>query len=100
MAKKEKRAPESYSRLFENFAGSYVTVAVASLKANSKLSNKVITNVMIPGYLLDECDMFYYLGENAEEIFAAVRKDHVSTIMLGGENAPGQIEMPEDSEMQ
>lgn len=89
----------SYSRLFEEFAGSYITIAVRSLKGSQK-TNKIIANVMLAGYLLDECEDYYYIGENSKEIFAAVKKTDVSTIMLGGEGAENNIDLPEGSEMQ
>ena len=86
----------SYSTLFEHFAGSYVTIAVKSLRGAS--SNKKITNVMIAGYLLDECHDYFYIGDTPTEVYAAVRKDDVISIMSGGED--NDIELPEGQGMQ
>jgi hypothetical protein len=94
--KQQKNQPQiTYSRIFEEFAGSYVTIAVKSLKGDG--GGKKVTNIMLAGYLLDECEDFYYIGESAAEIFAAVKKDDVATIMLGGEDHVTDIEIPEGS---
>lgn len=99
MAKKKKPIA-AYSRMFESFAGSYVTIAVRSLRANPKAANNVIANLMLAGFLLDECEEYFYLGENAKEIFAAVKKSEVMSIMMGGEAADPQINIPEGTEIQ
>jgi hypothetical protein len=98
MTTKKKDPTQVYSRIFEEFAGSYVTIAIKSLKGYS--TNKKIANVMMAGFLLDECENFYYIGETAKEIFAAIKKEEVLTVMLGGEAEEVDIEMPEGAEMQ
>lgn len=92
---RQKKLPSTYSRIFEEFVGNYVTIAVKSLKGDG--GGKKITNIMLAGYFLDECEEYYYIGENTSEIFAAVKKDEVATIMLGGEDHMTDIDIPEGS---
>lgn len=93
MAKKKNT---SYSRIFEQFAGDYITISLKSLRSNPK--NKAIANVMMAGYLLDECEEFYYIGETVNEIFAAIRKSEVNAMILGGGET--DIELPKGTELQ
>ena len=88
----------AYTRLFELFAGTYVTIAVKSLRGVT--SSKKISNVMLAGYLLDECETFYYIGDTPTEVFAAVRRDDVISIMMGREGDMETVEIPEGQSVQ
>jgi len=95
----KKKAVQPFSRVFEQFAGDFVTITLRSLKGGSR-RDKVVANVMIAGYLLDECEEFYYIGETVKEIFAAIKKVDVNAIMLGGDEKEAGMEIPEGMEMQ
>lgn len=85
MAKKTKiEAPAppmpAVSRAYDIFVGTMVTLIVRGIKG--KESGKV-TNIMLGGYLLDECDTYFYLGANSMEIHTAVNKRDVAAVISG-----------------
>ena len=93
-----KKQKKSYSRMYEIFAGEYVTIVVKTIKGGSK--GKII-NLMLAGYLLDECENYVYIGENAHEIFACVKHNEIASIMRGDlSGEEGAIELPEGTEIQ
>ena len=95
-AERLKRSKKSYSKVFEIFGGEYVTMVVKSIKGGTK--GKII-NLMLAGYFLDECETFYYIGENQHEVFACVKKEEVASLMLGDASEEG-ISVPEGQEVQ
>ena len=44
-----------------------------------------IDNLALGGYLLDECEKYYYIGETPMEVTAAVTKESVAAIILATE---------------
>lgn len=97
--KRSKKQPQT-SRIYEIFVGSYINIAVKSLK--NATSGGKISNLMIAGYFLDECEEYFYLGDNPGSVFAAVKKDDVASIMLSNEEVElmNQIDVPEGTEVQ
>ena len=91
-----KKSRKNYSRAFEVFGGEYVTLVVKSIKGGNK--GKII-NLMLAGYLIDECEDYFYIGENMSEIFASVRKDEVASFMKGDASEEG-ISVPDGQEVQ
>jgi hypothetical protein len=93
-----KKQKKNSSRMFEVFAGEYVTIVVKTIKGGSK--GKII-NLMLAGYLLDECENYVYIGENPHEIFACVKHNEIASIMMGDLSEAGvSLEIPEGSEIQ
>jgi hypothetical protein len=74
-----KKQPETSTLLYATFAGYCVDIIVRSVRAKI---NNVTSNMVLTGYMLDECEDFYYVGDNANEVSAAVRKSEVVTINL------------------
>lgn len=74
-----KKLPETSTLLYATFAGYCVDIIVRSVRAKI---NGITTNMVMSGFLLDECEEFYYIGDNANEVSAAVRKIEVVTINL------------------
>ncbi len=84
------------SKLFLTFAGNYVSLVMKNMRGKS---NTKIANLMLAGYLLEECDDYYYLGETPEEAAVAVRKSDVAAVMMASE-LEESIEIPDDFEVQ
>jgi hypothetical protein len=61
---------------FLTFIGEYVEM-IGSFQVDDQTAV-----ASLQGYLLDVDDDFYFLGESAEEIFIAIRKDSVQTIRV------------------
>jgi hypothetical protein len=81
------------TKVFETFVGSYVSVAVKNMRANSKGK---IANLLLMGYLLDECETFFYLGETDKEVTVAVARTDVVAMMSAAEVA--ELDFPMDTE--
>ena len=73
----------SNSKIFDKFKGSLVHIATKSLKGSeSSNGSKIIGPVVIQGFLLDECDTYFYLGDVPDEITDAVLKEEVVRMCL------------------
>jgi hypothetical protein len=93
-----KKVPETSTLLYATFVGLNVDIIVRSVKA--KMGN-MMTNMAICGFLLDECEEFYYVGENANEVSTAVRKNEVVTVSLSsGELSRFESELNNSGEVQ
>lgn len=66
--------------MYEIFAGEYVTIVVKSIKGGDRGK---IANLMLAGYLLEECPEFLYIGKAANEVFACIKRDEIASIMVG-----------------
>lgn len=77
-----KKIPEASTLLYATFAGHCVDIIVRSIRARI---NNVTSNMVLSGFMLDECVEFYYIGETPAEVTAAVRKTEVVTINLSRE---------------
>lgn len=99
--KPRKKRLSSYSLLFEIFCGNYVNIFVKNIKSVGGRQGK-INNVMLAGFLLDEDDEFYFLGQTPDDVFCAVKKDEIAALMLGEEGIElmEQIEVPDGQEVQ
>lgn len=99
--KRKRKLTTSYSLLFKNFAGCYVTIAVKNIRAVGARPGRV-ANVMLAGFLIDEDNEYLFLGKEDNEIYMAVKKDEVASIMLTDEveDLLSSIEMPPGSEVQ
>lgn len=98
-AKPKKKQQHNYSKVFEVFVGSTVTIMIRSSNPNSESG---ISNMMFSGYLLDECNTFFYLGAEVDEIQAAINKSEIVSI-LAGEGVLSEeqdIDIPEGSSIQ
>lgn len=85
--------------MFDCFGGHIVSVSVKSLKAID-LNNK-LANVMLVGYLLDECQDYVYLGEDPKNITTAVKHNDIASVMLYNEGEMlTDIDVPEGAEFQ
>lgn len=95
----KKKSPSSYSTVFQIFAGSYVNLVIKNIKGNNRGN---ITNLMFAGYLLDEDETHYFVGQTTEEVYLAVRKEEVSAIMISDEvkELMDSVEVPSDQEIQ
>lgn len=101
MAKKTKvEAPAppmpKVSRAYDIFVGTMVTLIVRGIRG--KEQGKV-TNIMLGGYLLDECDNYFYIGANSLEIHSAVNKRDVAAIISGDAESLQQDEFNLDFEV-
>lgn len=83
------------SKVFGKFSGSYVSVAVKGMRANSKGK---IANLLLMGYLLDEDEDYFYIGESQSEVSVAVLRSDVVAIMSASEVE--EVEMDTEGEMQ
>lgn len=102
--KKTQPAPAAipnFSRAYDVFVGTMVTLVVRGIKGRSQGK---ITNIMLGGYLLDECEDYFYIGASSLEIHSAVKKIDVSAIIsgdIGGqpqdEESDDDFEVPEGS---
>jgi hypothetical protein len=98
--KQRKKRPKSYSLLFQNFAGHFVTISVKNIKAGSGRSGKIM-NVMVAGILLDEDNEYLFLGKDGDGIYAAVKKDEIASVMLTEDGSDiYDIDIPPGSEVQ
>jgi hypothetical protein len=98
---KKQKKQQTSSALFETFVGSFISVMMKNLKAYST-QNKKISNLLLSGYLLDECDDYFYLGESGDAVTGAIRKDEIAAIMMGDEVVElfDKIDVPEGTEVQ
>lgn len=92
------------NKLFSIFVGSYIHVITKSLKGTQHFNGgKAVGPIIIDGFLLDEDDMFYYLGETPEEVTDAILKEEVVRVYLPLEDmmkqAFGDIKIPSTDEM-
>lgn len=66
------------NNLFEYFAGEYLSILVnKDLRQSIQTPDNVRTihsPVLVEGYLIDEDDLFYYMGEDPGTIYKAVAK--------------------------
>lgn len=83
------------SKVFGKFAGSYVSVAVKGMKGSSKGK---IANLLLMGYLLDEDEDYFYIGESQQEVSVAVLRSDVVAIMSAADM--DETEMDTEGEMQ
>lgn len=99
--KRKKKQQQTYSLLFEIFCGSYVNIFVKNIKSSATRAGKV-NNVMLAGFLLDEDEEYYFLGQTPEEVFCAVAKSEMAAMMTADEGAEllEEIEVPDGQEVQ
>lgn len=95
MPAKKKIVEPKFSRAYDVFVGTMVTLVIRGIKGRD--SGK-ITNIMLGGYLLDECDQYYYIGASSLEIHSAVAKRDVAAI-ISGDVEPRTDEFDEDFEV-
>ena len=66
------------SKIFDKFKGSVVQIVTKSLRGSESAGGtRVVGPVIIQGYLLDEDDEYFYLGDAPEEITDAVLREQV-----------------------
>lgn len=72
----------SSNKLFHIFAGVYVEFVLKNLKGAQVMEDggRVEGSVILSGYLLDEDQDYYYLGETQEDISQAIKKEDVIRI--------------------
>lgn len=98
--KKQKKTQVTFSRVFEVFVGNYVEVIIKSIKLRH--SDGISSNMAIGGYLLDECDRYFYIGITPHEISSAILKSDVITMNISSEGSSimDNIEVPDGQEIQ
>jgi len=98
---KPKKRPKKSSLLYDIFVGTYVNIALKNIKGGSSRPGK-IANLMFAGYLLDEDEEYFYIGQTSDEVYAAVKKEEVAAIMLSDEEGDlmAEIEVPEGQGVQ
>ena len=94
--KPKKKQQHNYSRIFDYFAGGVVTIMI---KGKSASNESEISSMMFSGYLLDECENFYYLGA-LDEVQAALSKTEILSIMIADADQEPDIEIPKGSAIQ
>lgn len=67
------------SKLFDTFVGEYVSVIVKGTKGQKDAK---VANLVLTGYLVDECSEYYYMGEETMEVTASIRRTDVSVMMI------------------
>jgi ribosome maturation factor RimP len=94
------------NNIFEIFAGEYVKILLnrserQTVELNGRL--KTVENPMtITGFMIDECDEFYYLGLQPNQLSKCVSKRHVVIVEMSDPDEEqinfinGIIETPED----
>lgn len=92
------------SKVFDKFVGSFIHIVTASLKGSeSSGGRKIIGPVIITGFMLDEDEEYFYLGQSPDEITDAVKRSEVVRIYVPLEEmmeaAFGDINMKPDSEV-
>jgi len=97
--KRLRKPKPTFSRLYDTFVGNVVTIIVKNVKGYGGTAAKV-SNLMFAGYMLDECDEYIYVGQTADSVSAAIKKDEIATVVLGDTLDQEDIELPEGSEMQ
>lgn len=67
------------SKLLNTFAGTYMQFILKSIKGTQVLEDgtRLEGSVVLEGYLLDEDNDYYYIGETQEAISEAIRRDDV-----------------------
>lgn len=85
------------SKVFKLFENQYVSLVMKNMRAQT--SSSKIANLLLAGYLVEECDTYFYLGEEEGSVTAAVKKDEVASVMLATEGEE-DFELPDDAEMQ
>ncbi len=88
---KPKRKPPKApaSRLFEIFAGCYVSVVTRSIQATEDAT----AMLQIKGYFLDADDEFVYIGESPIEVAAAVARKEIITVAVDSGDIPDTGDM-------
>lgn len=94
-------AKRKTSMLFDIFCGNYVNIFVKNIKSHEGRPGK-LSNVMLAGYFLDEDDSYVFLGQSPDEVFCAVNKDEIASIIIAeeGEELMDLIDVPEGQEVQ
>ncbi len=80
--KKEKQQKKQLmtSRLYDIFVGQQVNLFVKNISMSN--GEGQAASVIIAGYLLDECEDFFYIGSSPLEVYAAIRKLDVASVTL------------------
>ena len=99
--------PRKKKDLFYNiFIGELVEITTKSTIKTVKQEEDQITEQTVPvifqAYLLDMDEEYYYLGQDPDEVFSALRKDQCIYIAIVRENsilddALDDLEVPENS---
>ena len=90
------------SKIFKIFGGREINVIMKDIKGAQVINESTVIqgNVVIEGYLLDEDDIFYYLGTTNEDIDEALLKSNVMRIYLPtDERSEFEIEINNDGDM-
>lgn len=97
----KKKARKSYSAVFDIFAGSYVNIALKNIKGENSKPGR-IANLMFAGYLLDEDTEYFFIGQEADAVYAAIKKDEVAAIIMGDEvtSLMEEIDVPDGQSVQ
>ena len=75
------------SRQFEVFRGSFVYVLTRTLRSSVTTKAQGVTEIVnapivVQGFLIEECESCYYLGEVPDEITDSVTKSDVVRVFL------------------
>jgi len=90
------------SKIFKICGGREINVIMKDIKGAQVINESTVIqgNVVIEGYLLDEDDIFYYLGTTNEDIDEALLKSNVMRIYLPtDERSEFEIEINNDGDM-
>ena len=91
--KPSKKPSQNYSRVYETFAGHKLVFLLKHVRGSSA---GAILNVTFEGYLLDECDKFYYIGNEPTEVTGALPKDGVASMIISTDDTDSfELEIPE-----
>lgn len=70
------------SKLFKHFAGTYKQFILKSIKGSQVMDDgtRLEGSVVLEGFLLDEDDDYYFIGDTQEAVSEAIRRDDVVRI--------------------
>lgn len=86
------------TKLFKYFLGRHVNVIMKNIKGSQTMTDGSVVqgNVVIEGYLLDEDDIYLYLGRTLNEVDESLQKPDVIRIFTAEPQGNEFIEMHDE----
>lgn len=87
---------------FKYFQGRNVNIIMKNIKGSQILPDGTVVNgsVVISGFLLDEDDFNYYLGDDNGEVHDSVMRDDVLRMFVGPIDSEEFLDMETQGDMQ